>query len=155
MKITVDPLSDNGVIQLLEEHLADMYATSPAESVHALDVDALKSPDITFWCARESGMALGCIALKKLSDSQAEIKSMRTTMNSRGKGVASALLDHLLSDAVRQGFEKISLETGTQSFFEPARRLYERFGFRYCGPFSDYRLDPNSTFMELDLLSVE
>lgn len=149
MKIEVDHLDGEDVIKLLEEHLADMHATSPPESIHALDVDSLKSPDITFWCARENGQALGCIALKQLTASQAEIKSMRTTENSRGRGVGSALLKRLLAEVADRGYESVSLETGSQDFFLPARKLYESFGFEYCGPFSDYKLDPNSLFMTL------
>ncbi|MGF1683987.1 GNAT family N-acetyltransferase [Photobacterium minamisatsumaniensis] len=153
MQIAVDKLEDKGVIQLLEEHLADMYATSPPESVHALDLDALKSPSITFWSARYNGEVLGCVALKTLNTKQAEIKSMRTTESSRGLGVATKLLEHLISEAHNQGYETLSLETGSMDFFKPARNLYEKYGFSYCQPFGDYKLDPNSLFMELNLSS--
>ncbi len=151
MEISIDNLENEGVIKLLEEHLADMYANSPPESVHALDIKALKSPNITFWCARENGKALGCIALKQLNSKEAEIKSMRTTASSRGKGVGTALLQHLLTEAKRQGYEKLSLETGAMDFFKPAHALYKNFGFQLCGPFGDYELDANSYFMELKL----
>ena len=149
--IAIDSLQDEGVLMLLEEHLADMHATSPPESIHALDTNALRAPDITFWCARENGVPLGCIALKQLNATEAEIKSMRTTANSRGKGIGAALLENLLSEASSRGYMTLSLETGSQDFFKPACRLYEKFGFQYCGPFADYTDDPNSLFMSLDI----
>ena len=150
MIIAVDNLQDDEVILLLEEHLVDMHATSPPGSIHALDVASLKSTDITFWCAREKGVPIGCIALKELSVNEAEIKSMRTNANSRGKGVGSALLQHLLLEAENRGYQKLSLETGSQDFFKPAHKLYKKFGFKYCGSFADYTDDPNSVFMQLD-----
>ncbi len=152
MKIEIDTLQDNAVISLLQAHLKDMYATSPPESVHALDIEALKSADVTFWCAREeSGEPLGCIALTQLNARQGEIKSMRTTECSRGKGVATAMLQHLIEEAEQRGYNTLSLETGSQEFFLPSRGLYEKFGFTYCEPFGDYTPDPNSCFMELKL----
>lgn len=151
MKVEIDHLEDEAVIQLLEEHLADMRATSPPESIHALDVESLKAPEITFWCARENGQPLGCIALKQLNPLQAEIKSMRTTERSRGKGVGAVLLKHLLAEVVERGYQQVNLETGSQDFFKPARRVYERFGFEYCEPFGDYKLDPSSLFMTLKI----
>lgn len=145
-----DPLRDD-VRALLDEHLADMFATSPAESVHALDHGALAAPGVTFWTARDDERVLGCGALKELSASHAEIKSMRTTPAARGRGVASLVLGHLLAEARARGYERVSLETGPQEFFAPARRLYARHGFAECGPFGDYVLDPYSVFMTLEL----
>lgn len=147
------------VHQLLSEHLADMFATSPAESVHALDHAALSGPSITFWTAREDGELLGCGALKEFTSGQAgikhgEIKSMRTTLSARGRGVATLMLSHILDEARRGHFERISLETGTEEYFAPARRLYKRHGFTECPPFADYTLDPNSVFMELRLCAA-
>lgn len=145
------------VRQLLSEHLADMFATSPAESVHALDHSALSAPSITFWTAREEGDLLGCGALKLLnsaSDGQprhGEIKSMRTAAMARGRGVATLMLRHILDDARSRNLERVYLETGTEDYFAPARRLYARNGFTECSPFADYVLDPNSVFMELRL----
>lgn len=141
-----DPLRDD-VHVLLVEHLADMHATSPAESVHALDHAALADPAVTFWTAREDGELLGCAALRQLSGTEAEVKSMRTATAARGRGVAAALLVHLLGVARRRGYERVSLETGSQDFFDPARRLYARHGFTECGPFGDHVLDPSSVFM--------
>jgi putative acetyltransferase len=144
------------VQQLLSEHLADMFATSPAESVHALDHSALSVPSITFWTAREEGSLLGCGALKLLdsppdSASHGEIKSMRTTAKARGRGVATLMLRHILDDARARDLERIYLETGSEDYFAPARRLYARHGFTACPPFAGYVLDPNSVFMELVL----
>ncbi|MFC4699888.1 GNAT family N-acetyltransferase [Glaciecola siphonariae] len=151
MEIKRDNLDDGEVIMLLEEHLADMYATSPPESVHALNVQALNSSNITFFSAWINGTIAGCVAIKNLDSQNAEIKSMRTSHHFRGQGVASELLIFLLSFAKQQGYQKISLETGTQKYFLPARTLYKKFGFADCGPFSDYKLDPNSHFMSRDL----
>ena len=139
------------VLQLLGEHLADMYATSPPESVHALDPAGLAGPDISFWTARENSRLLGCAALKRLAPGDAEIKSMRTTEAARGRGVASALLRHLLAEARDAGYRRLFLETGSQEFFVPARRLYGRHGFVDCPPFAGYQPDPNSVFMTLQL----
>ena len=141
---------------LLSEHLADMYATSPAESVHALDHSALSVPSISFWTAREDGNLLGCGALKLLTspigtERHGEIKSMRTTATARGRGVATLMLGHILEDARKRNLERVFLETGTEDYFAPARRLYGRHGFTECPPFADYVLDPNSVFMELRL----
>ncbi|MBH9742225.1 GNAT family N-acetyltransferase [Vibrio navarrensis] len=147
MEIRVDNLEGTGVLQLLEEHLRDMYATSPAESVHALDVEALKHPSITFWCAEKNGVVQGCIALKELASNHAEIKSMRTATSSRNQGVASQLLSHVVGVAKTRNYEFLSLETGSMDYFLAARKLYEKHGFIYCGPFGDYQPDPNSCFM--------
>ena len=139
------------VLQLLAEHLADMYATSPAESVHALDPSALAGPGISFWTAREDSRLLGCAALKHLAPGEGEIKSMRTAAPARGRGVASALLLHVLAEARSTGYRRLYLETGSQEFFAPARRLYERHGFADCPPFAGYQPDPHSVFMALHL----
>ncbi|MCW8833870.1 MAG: GNAT family N-acetyltransferase [Colwellia sp.] len=147
MKIKIDDLSDGEVIKLLEEHLADMYATSPPESVHALDVDSLKSLDITFFSCWLGDELQGCLAVKQLTPHHIELKSMRTTSSSRKSGVATKLLTHVLNTAIDNGYQKVSLETGTQEFFLPARNLYEKFGFTYCEPFADYKVDPHSHFM--------
>ncbi|MBF4247176.1 GNAT family N-acetyltransferase [Vibrio anguillarum] len=152
MEIKVDDLSGGEVIKLLEEHLADMYATSPAESVHALDVEALKSPEITFFSGWSNGELQGCLAIKQLTPQHIELKSMRTSSSSRKSGVATKLLTHALNTALGNGYQKVSLETGTQQFFQPARNLYEKFGFTYCEPFADYEVDPHSHFMTRELV---
>ncbi|MGD8174128.1 GNAT family N-acetyltransferase [Vibrio sp. TRT 21S02] len=152
MEIKIDDLSGGEVIELLKEHLADMYATSPPESVHALDVDALKSPDITFFSGWVNGELQGCLAIKQLNPHHIELKSMRTSSSSRKSGVATKLLTHALNTAIDKGYRKVSLETGTQQFFQPARNLYEKFGFIYCEPFANYELDPHSHFMTRELV---
>lgn len=149
IRIEPDDPARPDVHALLSEHLADMFATSPAESVHALEHSALSHESITFWTAREDGVLLGCGALKALSAGRAEIKSMRTTAQARGRGVATRLLEHIVAEAGRRGYELLSLETGTEDYFAPARRLYARHGFTECPPFGDYTLDPHSVFMEL------
>jgi putative acetyltransferase len=150
LRIEIDDLTRPAVHALLEEHLADMYAWSPPESVHALDLEGLRRPEVTFWSAwSERGELLGCGALKEIDPRHAEIKSMRTANAHRGKGVGRQLLRHLLAVARERGYRRLSLETGAQPGFEPARRLYEAFGFRYTAPFEGYVEDPNSVFMTL------
>ena len=149
--IELDDPARADVRELLDEHLADMFATSPADSVHALDHSALSAPGITFWTAREDGLLLGCGALKQLDNSAGEIKSMRTTPAARGRGIAALLLTRILADAQERGFEQLYLETGSEEFFAPARRLYDRHGFTNCPPFADYTLDPHSVFMQRTL----
>lgn len=154
MHIKIDDLSSSSVIALLQEHLDDMYATSPAESVHALDLNALKQSDITFFSAWRGNTLLGCIAIKHHNTAFAEIKSMRTAKQARGQGVASRLLQHVIELAMAKHYQVLSLETGTQDYFQAARNLYTKFGFVECGPFADYQADPNSAFMSLSLKAV-
>lgn len=147
LQITRDAVQAADVIELLRAHLADMHATSPPGSIHALDLDALREPAITFWVARRDGALLGCAALKRLDGTHAEIKSMRTDIAYRGRGVARALLQHVIDDARAIGCTRLSLETGSQPFFAPARALYAAHGFEQCPAFPPYRSDPASTFM--------
>jgi putative acetyltransferase len=147
VRIVVDDLTGEPIAALLEEHLTEMRATSPPESTHALDLDGLRAPGVTFWSVWDGDRLVGCGALKRLDDRHAELKSMRTTHSRQGSGIGSALLAHLIDEARSMGFTQQSLETGAMPFFEPARRLYQRFGFTYCEPFGDYRPDPNSVFM--------
>ncbi len=151
--ITIDrgDLADERVLRLLRDHLDDMFATSPPESVHALDVSGLEVPEVTFWTVAEGGDILGCIALKELDPEHGELKSMRTDAAARGRGLGARLLEHVLAEAARRGYRRVSLETGSQDFFQPARTLYAKYGFRECEPFGDYVLDPNSVFMTLEL----
>lgn len=147
MNIIPGQLDSPAVIQLLQSHLDDMYATSPPESVHALDISKLQAPGIRFWGAWQGDVLLGCVALKQHSEQMAEIKSMRTAREARGKGIGRALLQFLLAEARQSGISKLYLETGSMEFFLPARNLYQSAGFNYCGPFADYPEDPNSMFM--------
>ncbi|WP_400164572.1 GNAT family N-acetyltransferase [Brevibacillus sp. TJ4] len=151
MEIRQDDLSGPRIRELIREHLNNMAELSPPESTHALDVDGLKQPDVTFWSAWADDELLGCGALKELDDSHGEIKSMRTVEKHRGKGVARRLLTHILEEAGRRGYRRVSLETGSMEAFEPARKLYESFGFQSCRPFANYREDPNSVFMTKEL----
>lgn len=150
MDVSLDDPRKHDVSALLQQHLDDMHAESPPESVHALDLTGLTAPGITFVTAREDGVLLGCGAIKVLGD-HGEIKSMRTTDAARGRGVATAVLAWLLEEARRRGLARVSLETGTQDYFASAVRLYQRHGFVDCGPFGDYRLDPHSRFMTIAL----
>ena len=147
MEFKQDDLTKNSVLELVKEHLRDMAGHSPPESIHALQIDGLKQPDITFWSAWEGDELVGMGALKELDTSHGEIKSMRTASKHLRKGIASQILQHILVEAKKRGYNRLSLETGTAQAFGPARKLYERHGFAYCGPFSSYREDPNSVFM--------
>jgi putative acetyltransferase len=151
MRIQVDDPARDDVLALLEEHLRNMHALSPPESVHALDVSRLKSPDITFWTVREGETLLGCGALKELDTTHGEVKSMRTPATRRRQGAGRAVLTHIVQEARARGYQRLSLETGSMEAFAPAQKLYESFGFTYCGPFGDYKPDPNSVFMTLTL----
>ena len=152
MLIALDDPGTPDVLALLEQHLADMHAESPPESVHALDVAALRAAHITFLTAREAeGALLGVGALSELAPNHGELKSMRTTPAARGRGVATAMVNALLDLARVRGYERVSLETGSQAYFAAAHRLYERAGFVECGPFGRYVLDPNSRFFTLEL----
>lgn len=151
LRFELDDLTRPVVVAILEEHLEEMYAVSPPESVHALDLESLRAPGIGFWTAWEGTALVGCGALKRLDGGDVELKSMRTGREARGRGVAAAVLAHLLGEARAGGFTRVLLETGTEDFFAPARRLYARHGFVVRGPFADYVEDPNSVFMELVL----
>ncbi len=151
MEIKVDDLNGHEVSQLLLEHLQSMRQISPPESVHALDVDGLRKPEVTFWTVWEDGELMGCGALKQLDQQHGEIKSMRTSLEHRRKGVARNLLTYILEEAQRRGYKRLSLETGSQQEFEPAQHLYVSCGFAFCGPFADYVEDPNSVFMTREI----
>ena len=147
MKIKIDDLSGKEIAALLEEHLNDMRGASPPESKHALDLDGLRKPDITFWTVWDDQILAGCGAIKQLDHQHAELKSMRIARTYLRRGVGSLLLQHIIDEASKRGFRRLGLETGSMPFFEPARRFYAKFGFEYCAPFAGYREDPNSVFM--------
>ena len=149
--IRPDDLQGPEVRALLEAHLDVMAEHSPPESRHALDLDALQAPEVTFWTLWNDTELLGCGALKELDPFHGEIKSMHTAKVHRGKGVAARLVVHILEEAARRSYRRLSLETGSMASFEPARALYANFGFVVTRPFADYRVDPNSTFMTRDL----
>lgn len=147
MKIVVDDLSGPEIAEFLAEHLEEMRSTTPLESKHALDLDDLRTPDVTFWSVIDDDSIVGCGAIKRLDTIHAEVKSMRTARARKRSGVASRLLAHIIDEAQRMGYGRLSLETGSAEFFAPARRLYQKFGFDYCEPFADYRLDPHSVYL--------
>jgi putative acetyltransferase len=147
MKIIPDDLTHPAIHALLNEHLQSMFALSPPESVHALDLDKLRHPSITFWSAWEDNLLLGCGALKELDPTHGEIKSMRTPSALRRKGAGRAILAHIISVAQSRHYQRLSLETGAAPAFKPAHALYQSVGFTLCGPFGDYIDDPHSVFM--------
>jgi putative acetyltransferase len=147
MRIAVDDLSGPEIETFLQEHVDQMRSLTPLESVHALDLDALREPGITFWSAYDDDRLVGCGAVKELDASTAELKSMRTAGDAKRRGVASTLLDHILGEARRRGYTRLYLETGSADFFAPARTLYAKFGFEPCAPFADYTLDPHSVYL--------
>lgn len=147
MRIVVDDLSGPEIEAFLQEHLDEMREISPPESTHALDLDGLRRPEVTFWSVYEGDELVGCGALKKLDATTAELKSMRTARTAKRRGVASTLLQHILTEAGRRGFTRLYLETGTDDHFAPARALYAKYGFTRCEPFADYPEDPNSTHL--------
>ena len=151
MQIRPDDLRDPRLHALLGEHLRDMADHSPPESIHALDLDALRKPDISFWSAWNGEDLLACGALKALDAHHGEIKSMRTSQRHRRQGAGAAMLAHIIDEARERGYRRLSLETGSMAAFAPAHALYARFGFEDCDPFGGYREDPYSRFMTLEL----
>jgi putative acetyltransferase len=147
VEIRIDDLRGAAIAALLQVHLDAMYEHSPPESVHALDLAALRHPSITFWCAWDGEDLMGCGALKQLTATHAELKSMRTASAHVRKGVARTLLRHIELAARAKGIQRISLETGPHAPFAAAQKLYASEGFVECGPFADYVLDPYSLFM--------
>jgi putative acetyltransferase len=145
------PLSDPRVIALLEHHLTTARAQTAPGSAHALDLSGLAAPDVSFWTIWDSETLLGTGAMKRLCDTHGEVKSMHTTQAARRRGVGRAMLSHIVEHARSAGLLRLSLETGSWDYFRPAIALYAAHGFVECGPFGDYRLDPNSVFMTLDL----
>jgi len=151
MEIRVDDLTGDKVKALIMEHLQGMFENSPSESVHALNLDGLKKPEITFWTVWEQDELLGCGALKELDATHGEIKSMRTASAHLRKGVAKQILEHIIAVAKQRNYKRVSLETGSIESFIPARKLYEQAGFQYSSPFADYIEDPYSAFMTKEL----
>ena len=147
LQVRLDDLSGPEIQALLREHMAGMMSSSPPESVHALPLDALKKPDISFWSVWSNNELCGCGALKALDDKQGEVKSMRTAQRFLRRGVGQAALSQIIRTAQSRGYERLSLETGSTDDFKPAIAMYLRNGFEICGPFGDYRLDPFSVFM--------
>lgn len=144
-------LDDPRVVALLREHLAGMHASSPPGSVYALDLSALRAPDIAFFAAWHGDEAFGCGALKHLDDAHGELKSMRTAAAHLRQGVGARVLEHLLAVARARGYRRVSLETGSGAAFEPALALYRRYGFANGEPFGEYAPSAFNQFLHLDL----
>lgn len=151
LRIEADNLNRPEVLALLEEHLRDMHTLSPPDQVFAFDAEKLRAPGVTFWTAWDDVGLLGCAALKELSLSEGEVKSMRTPRDRRRTGAGRALLAHLIAVAREHGYRRLYLETGRHPAFHPAHALYRSAGFVACGPFGDYRQNGNSVFMSLAL----
>ena len=142
-----DNLSGADVQALVQEHINEMLSNTPIESVHTLPLDSLRKPEVTFWSVWHQGELSGCGALMELDSTHGEIKSMRTKAKFLRMGVGHAILSRIISEANLRGCTRISLETGSTEAFKPALTLYEQNGFEVCGPFGDYKNDPNSIFM--------
>ena len=155
MEFRLDDLQGEPIRELLRLHLASALRHSPAASVHALDLDGLRRPDVSFWSCWREGELLGCCALRELDATHGEVKSMRTAPGLERQGVGALMLEHLLAQARSRGYRRLSLETGSNEAFAPARRLYERYGFEYCGPYGDYVEDAWSRYMSLPLAAAE
>lgn len=151
LEIRPDDLTGPEIADLIAIHAGTMLAASPPESCHFLPIDGLRQPSVSVWSLWEAGALLGCGALKDLGDGTGEIKSMHTREVLRGRGLGRKMLEHILAEARRRGYTALYLETGSMDAFIPARRLYEAYGFTYCGPFGTYVEDPNSAFMTLPL----
>lgn len=151
MRIIEDDLTGPEIGALLARHLASMFEHSPPESCHVLPIEALRAPGISFWSIWDGDRLAGCGALKRIGPTHGEIKSMRTDDAFLRQGVGARMLDHIVAVARERGYRRLSLETGTPVAFLPARRLYARYGFEECAPFGDYKFDPFSMFMTLEL----
>ncbi len=151
MLIREDDLRGPEIAELLTHHLEIMRGDTPPQSAHALDLEDLRAPEITFWTVWDGCLLVGCGALKELDPLHAEIKSMHTAHAHRGKGVAAFLLKYILEEARKRSYQCLSLETGSMDAFAPARALYSRYGFETCRPFADYLEDPLSVYMSRQL----
>ena len=149
LRIQIDDLQGDEIAAFLSDHIQDMRSVSPPESKHALDLESLRARDITFWSVYHEQVLVGCGALKELSNTQGELKSMRTSPSMRGTGIGKYILSHVVSEAQRRGYLHIYLETGSMPFFIPARKLYESFGFTTCAPFANYKEDPQQCVLSV------
>ncbi len=150
-KIQEDDLSGAEIQKLLRHHLEHMAEVTPSEYVFALPIDKLRQSDVTFWSVWDRELLIGCGALREISEDHGEVKSMRTIDEYQRKGVGRHLLNFIIREAKERGYTRLSLETGSQTAFEPARSMYEHFGFKYSGPFAEYKENPSSVFMSLCL----
>lgn len=150
-EISIDDPGAPDVRRLLTAHLTFARAQTPPEDAHAMDVDGLLDPAVTFFSLRRDGELLAVGALKRLDAEHAEVKSMHTAQAARGRGIGRRMIEHLIAVAREAGYRRLSLETGSMAAFAPARALYESAGFEPCRPFGDYRDSPNSTYLTLRL----
>lgn len=151
LEIRRGDLTKPDVLALLKAHADLMLALSPPGSCHFLPAEGLAQDEVTFWDMRDGGELVGCGALQALGDGEGEVKSMHVQGTQRGRGLSRRMLEHIIAEARRREYVRLNLETGPQEGFLPARRLYEAYGFSYCGPFGNYGGDPNSVFMTLEL----
>lgn len=151
LEFRVGGLDRPEIAALLENHLRELAPLSPPESRHALNLEGLRNPDVTFWSLWQGDHVIGCGALKELDAGHGEIKSMRTIGSHLRRGIGSMILEQIITEAKRRGYRRLSLETGSMSYFEPARALYRKHGFQLCSPFNGYVEDPNSVFMTMQL----
>ena len=139
------------VNELLNKHFIELRSVSPAGSTHVLDIDGLKDPSIKFWSLWENNKLIGCGALKFLEKDHGEFKSIRVADEFRKKGIGERIINHLIEEAKKLEISKLSIETGAGEFFAPARKLFNKFGFKKSEPFAHYKVDPNSCYFTLDL----
>ena len=151
MKSIENNFDDPQVNELLVNHFIELRSVSPEGSTHVLDIPGLKDPSIKFWSLWENEKLVGCGALKFLDKKHGEFKSIRIADNFRGKGLGVKIIDHLITEAKKLNIEKLSIETGSGSFFYSARKLFQKCGFKPCEPFAHYKEDPNSCYFTLDL----
>ena len=151
VQIRIDDLTGAEIHALLTEHLDCMAQVSPPESRHALNLAQLRQPEITFWTVWEADQLAGCGALKEIEPAHGEVKSMRTARTHLRRGIATLMLEHIISEARRRGYRRLSLETGAMPYFEPARSLYRKAGFKECAAFIGYEPDSNSTFFTREI----
>ncbi|MCW2309442.1 GNAT family N-acetyltransferase [Rhodobium gokarnense] len=151
VEIRQDPLEGPEILQLLADHMAFAVETTPLAARHALDVEALRHPSITFWSMWDGAELLGCGALRELDAAHGEVKSMHTVKRHRGRGLAKKMLAHIVAEARTRGYRRLSLETGSFAAFAPAVALYRSAGFTERDAFGDYTAGPLTVFLTLEL----
>ena len=144
MKSIEGNFSNSKVDELLKKHFIELRSVSPADSCHVLDIDGLKVSSIKFWSLWDNDKLIGCGALKFLEEGHGELKSIRVAESFRNKGYGIKVIQHLILEAQKLNIKKISLETGAGNFFLPARKLFEKCGFKNCEPFDNYKENPDS-----------
>ena len=151
MKSIEGNFSNSKVDELLKKHFLELRSVSPADSCHVLDIDGLKVSSIKFWSLWDNDKLIGCGALKFLEEGHGELKSIRVAESFRNKGYGIKVIQHLILEAKKLNIKKISLETGAGKFFLPARKLFEKCGFKNCKPFDKYKENPDSCYMCLQI----